>query len=375
MKLPRSASSLEVMTILGSSYAQSQLPKLSFYASYKEAIDTRLGELKTEAIGWGGEYWQSNQVTSILWTISGLFDWLNKNKTVAPEFMQSPLWDAKTLLTGSAFWTELRHTNILYAKQSFAEKGGGGDDGCDARKIPPPAEGYIEPQPQAYDRLYFAARSLSEEYKARGLDLQNLPKLQKYIDLLNIVREYTKLELENAAYTEPIISKKVQMYDNSDCTQNFISPDVSIKRDKDQYALNADDQWVAALSRAEELRVGIANRMRDILPSPVEGSILPIKDKRAAVVADVHTSDEGILEEGTGVPRVIFVAVKDANGARLTVGFTYSQYEFLSDSRLTDEDWQNKFYTNDGGDYQITYQPKSAWPTVPIWYQQLLGTK
>ncbi len=94
-----------------------------------------------------------------------------------------------------------------------------------------------------------------------------------------------------------------------------------------------------------------------------------------AVVADIHTDkDGGVLEEGTGVPRVIFVAVKDANGPRLTVGFTYSQYETIGSERLTDETWQNNFYT-DSGDYSITYKPKSAWPNINPWFQELLGTK
>jgi hypothetical protein len=375
MKLPRSASSLEVMTILGSAYAQSQLPKLSFYPDYKEAIDTRLAELKSEATGWGGSYWQSNQATSILWTISGFFDWFQKNNLTAPQFMQSPLWGAKTLMTGSAFWTEFRHTNILYAKESSAERGGGGDNECDTRQIPPPAQSYVEPQPEAYDRLYYVARLLNEEYKVRGLKLENLKNLQEYIELVNIVREYTKLELENTTFNEPTISKNTPVYNNPNCVQNYISPEVSVKRGNNRFAYNASGEWVAALSRPEELRAGIAERMRYILPVPAEGQDLSIKDKRTAVVADVHASDEGIVEEGTGAPRVIFVAVKDINGTRLTVGFTYSHYEFLSGTRLTDEEWQDKFYTNKGGDYQITYKPKISWPTPPAWYQELLGTK
>lgn len=375
MKLPRTASSLEVMTILGSAYAQSMLPKLPFYAEHKAAIDTRLAELISEAALWGGGYWQSNQITSILWTISGLYDWLQKNRTSAPRFMQTALWDAKILMTGSAFWTELRHTNILYAKQSFAEKGGGGDDECDVRPVPPPAQGYLEPQPESYDRLYYAARLLAEEYRVRGIELKNLKNLNDYVRLVNIAREYTKLQLENTAYSEPTISKKTPVYDDPDCVQEYISADVSIKRGTFTDAYNADGEWVSALSRPEELRRGLIGLMATILPQPVEGPILPIKDKRAALVADIHTSDEGIVEEGTGVPRVIFVAVKDANGARLTVGFTYSHYETLSSTRLTDEEWQAKFYTDEGGDYQITYKPKSAWPDLPAWYESLTGKK
>ena len=376
MTLPKDASSLEVMSILGSSYATSKLTDLPFYKEHKGAIDARLSELTSESKGWGTSYWQSNQVTSILWTISGLFSWLEKNQSSAPQFMQSPLWNAKTLLTASSFWTEMRHTNILYGKQSFAEMGAGSDDMCDRRPVPSPVQGYIEPQPESYDRLYFTARLLQEEYTSRGFELQNMPKLAQYIELMYLVREYTKLELENTAYIESTSSKSTPLDGDPQCVVNFITPESSIKRDEKGVLVDSKgDYTFSALSRSEEIRTGIISRIRAILPLPVEGPILPIKDKRMAVVADVHTSQSGILEEGVGVPRVIFVAVKDANGPRLTVGFTYSHYEFLSPTRLTDEEWQSRFYTDEGGDSRITYKPKNMWPTIPTWYQELLGTK
>ncbi|MEI6296419.1 MAG: DUF3160 domain-containing protein [bacterium] len=363
--LPDKASSLEVMSILGSLYANKHLSDLPFYFKSKGAVDTRLAELKSESQAWGESYWQSNLYTSTLWTISGLFNWLTDNHSVLPQFMQSPLWEAKTLLTASGFWTELRHTSLLYAKQSFAEKGGGGDDSCDTRKVPDPAKGYVEPQAEAYDRLFYAAKRLVAEYKARGFDLQNLAKLENYIALLDIVREYTKLELENNSFSESSVSIKNDRIDN--CVENFISPDSKIERENSYYS---------PVSRWEELRLLLVRRMEDSLPLPVEGPVLPIKDKRTAVVADVHTDmNGGVLEEGTGVPRVIFVAVKDINGPRLAVGFTYSQYETISNDRLTDEDWQKNFYTDNGGDYSITYTSKNNWPDINKWFQELLGNK
>lgn len=367
-RLPDKASVLEVMSILGSPYATSRLSDLPFYADHKQAIDTRLAELTSEATGWGDEYWRSNLYTSTLWSISGMFNWLSTNRPTLPQFMQSPLWDAKTLLTSSGFWTELRHTSLLYAKQSFAEMGGGGSDSCDLRKVPEAAKGYIEPQAEAYDRLYYTAQRLAAEYKARGFELKNQTKLENYIKLLNTVREYTKLELENNTFNEVTISKtRHSDDDNTDCTEYFISPESTIDRGGDGYH-NPESRW-------EELRVNLIQQMRSALPDPVEGPIIQIKDKRTAVVADIHTDkDGGILEEGTGVPRVIFVAVKDANGPRLTVGFTYSQYETISGERLTDEQWQDNFYT-DSGDYSITYKPKGTWPKINTWFQELLGNK
>lgn len=377
VRLPWSASSLEVMSILGSHYAKASLPQLPYYAATKSAVDTRLDELTEEAQGWGENYWLSNQVTSILYTISGLFSWQEENRAALPRFMQSPLWDAKALATGSAFWTEMRHTNILYAKQSFAEKGGGGG-GCDTRAIPPGVAGYVEPAPVAYDRLYYAARLLEADYAERGITLTNLPQLKNYVSLLSVVREYSKLELGNTAFAEPATTRTYKDYDGNDCTEQRIAPEAAVVREGEMRAFDADNRQVAAVSRIEELRRELMGRMQAALPNPVEGSELTMKDKRAALIADVHaSSNDGVVEEGTGVPRMIFVAVKDANGPRLTAGFTYSHYEFLSPTRLTDEDWQNRFYEGDSGavQYAITYKPKETWPAVPSWYQELFGTR
>lgn len=363
-KLPGMASMLEVMSILGSPYATSRLPDLPFYAGSKQAVDAKLTELKTEANGWDDNYWKSNLYTSTMWSISGMFDWLTKNKLSLPRFMQSPLWEAKTLLTGSGFWTELRHTSLLYAKQSFAEKGGGGD--CDPREIPEAPKGYVEPQAEAYDRLYYTAQRLAAEYKARSFELNNLQRLENYISLLNIVREYTKLELENNTFNEVVTTKDY----GDGCVEHIISPESEVDRSKLGTGQKSDSRW-------EELRRDLIRRMQFALPDPVEGPIVEMKDKRAAVVADIHTDKDGnVLEEGTGVPRVIFVAVKDANGPRLTVGFTYSQYEFTTPGeRLTDEAWQGNFYTDSGSDYSITYKPKINWPDTNKWFQELMGNK
>ena len=42
-------------------------------------------------------------------------------------FFNAPLWDVKKLVTGLASWTELKHDTVLYAKQSYAEMGDGGE--------------------------------------------------------------------------------------------------------------------------------------------------------------------------------------------------------------------------------------------------------
>jgi hypothetical protein len=366
-RLPDQVSMLQVLAILGSSYAQKRVSHLPFYAAHKDAIDTRMTELVEESLGWDDAYWRSSLYLSSLWTIGGSFKWLSAKRSTLPQFMQSPFWEGKTLLTAAGFWTELRHMSILYAKQSFAEMGGGGGDSCDLRAVPSPAKGYVEPNAEVYDRLYYAARRLAAEYEARDLQLKNHRKLEAYISFLETLREYTKLQLENNSFHEEVVQVVRRSYDDdAECTETVISSDSSVLR-SDEVHRNPASRW-------EELRVSLIQHMVAVLPEPVDGPILSIKDKRMAVVADVHTDADGmILEQGTGVPRIIFVAVKDANGPRLTVGFTYSHYETISDRRLTDEEWQQHFYTTGEGDYAITYRPKLEWPAINTWFVELLG--
>lgn len=363
-KLPPMASSLEVMSLLGSDYANSQIKKLDFYKpSTSKAIDKAMLELKQETDSLDDNYWQSNIYNGWLWVIKSLFDWQKTNRNVLPEFIQSPLWDVKTLMTASGFWTELRHATLLYAKQSFAESGAGGDEFCEDIFIPEPAKGYIEPQFQTYKRLATLARRTQAGYKDMNLELSNLGRLESYIDTMDLVLKYTQKELVNTAMYEKIKSEKIdwgKKEDGSSCIQQSI---------------DGESDW-------ETIRLEIVAGLESSLPI-LEGDILSAKDRRAAIVADVHTGGDSnnpkkILYEGTGVPKVIFVAVKDANGARLTIGFTYSHYEFTKlygGKRLTDEEWQKNFYIGDDDSSPYNYTDISKWPEENFWYKSLFGSE
>ncbi len=357
-KLPPMASSLEVMALLGSDYAKSKIPTLDFYkAETKEAIDQAMNELMAENATFDRAFWTSNIYNGWLWTIQSLFSWQDENKTALPRFMQSDLWPAKTLMTAAGFWTELRHATLLYAKQSFAELGGGGGE-CDPRTVPPAPKGYIEPQMQAYDRLSYLAQRTKAGLSELGFDdLRNMPQLNSYVELLEQVKSYTQKQLANTQFNETVTSGEETDDFGTTCTVHNIEP---------------GSDW-------EEIRLQIVNGLEQSLPVPVEGAVLPAKDKRAALIADVHTGGDSanptrILYEATGVPHLILVAVKDVNGPRLTVGFTYSQYEFTEaygGQRLTDEQWQSRFYTGDDQYNAFEYTPRSSWPAIPSWFEPL----
>ena len=362
-KLPPMASSLEVMGLLGSDYAKSQIPKLDFYKpTNSRAIDKAMKDLATENATYTDADWMKNLYTGWLWTIKGLFDWQKTNLKSLPQFMQSVAWQAKVLQNASGFWTELRHATILYAKQSFAELGGGGP-GCDPRKVPAPPKGYVEPQLLAYARLIYLAKKTDAGLTEQGYKLNNLGPLENFITLMGTIQDYAKKELQNAKFDEKVISSTGPDPDNADKTCTT-------------YSIDGSSDW-------ENIRLVITNGLMSSLPVPVEGPVLFAKDKRAAILADVHTGGDQanprrILYEGIGVPYVIFTAVEDANGPRLTVGFTYSHYEFTKlygGQRMTDEDWQKNFY-KDGDTFDaFNYVAKSLKPAVNYWYKILFAGK
>ncbi|HTK04882.1 MAG TPA: DUF3160 domain-containing protein [Candidatus Eisenbacteria bacterium] len=362
-KLPPMASSLEVMALLGSSYAKSQIPKLDFYTKENgAAIDKALGELAAENAKLVDADWRRNLYTSWLWTIQSLFAWQGAHHDELPRFMQSPAWDAKTLMTASASWTELRHATILYAKQSFAELGAGFNENCDDRRVPPPPKAYIEPQLETYARLRYLAERTGTGLKEQGYELTNLFPLERFAALMDLVQEYVKKELADTKLSETVI--RSSRPDPNDATKTC-----------DEQVIDGESDW-------EKLRLGIISGLRESIPTPIEGPILPAKDRRAALVADVHTGGDSdhptsILYEGTGVPYVIFAAVSDVNGPRLTAGFVSAHYEFTKaygGKRLTDEEWQKNFYEGTDPYDAFHYTPQAVWPVLNAWYAPALVT-
>lgn len=61
----------------------------------------------------------------------------------------------------------------------------------------------------------------------------------------------------------------------------------------------------------------------------------------AAVIADVASAGQDVLEEGTGFIHELYAVVPDGRGGlQVARGGVYSQYEFVSRRRWTDEEWR-----------------------------------
>ena len=232
-----------------------------------------------------------------------------------PFFVRNKNWNRKNLQAALGSWTELKHDTLLYAKQSYAEMGAGGE-----MEIPPVPKGYVEPNIEFFDRLLALSIYTQAGLKSRGVLPQEFEgRHQQFEKSLRFFRTIAVKELEN---------QKI-----------------------------SDDDF-------EQLRNEAGQLDAVVRPLPTEQSTE--QNARAALIADVQTDavKNEILYEAVGIPNYLYVAVKDINGTRLTKGLVYSYYEFTGplETRQTDQSWQAQNYTN---------SPKL--PNPPFWSQNLVS--
>ena len=214
--------------------------------------------------------------------------------------MQNSAWIRKEINTFLGSWTELKHDTILYAKQVYAEFGGGGEiERKDDR-------GYVEPNPYVYARLASLLKMTSEGLESRSLLTESMKdNLRRMEQLTLALKTISEKELNNDKLTDEEY-ELIRSYGGQ--LEHFW---IEVNKDDPQY---------------EEL-----------------GSKHFLEEYPAAIIADVATDPNGqVLEEGTGKIFEIYVIVPVEGKLKIAKGGVYSYYEFtqpLSD-RLTDEKWR-----------------------------------
>jgi len=225
-----------------------------------------------------------------------------------PSFMRSQAWARKELNTYLGSWAELKHDTILYAKQVYAEAGGGGEQVDD--------RGYVEPNPYLYARLASLVKMTRDCLLERELlnerDKESLERMETLVTALKTISEK---ELANT----PLTDEEYELIRS--------------------YGGQLEHFWIDALSDE-----GVDHRSA-------------ANDRPAALVGDVATnpSNGQVLEEATGRVFNIYAVVPVDGKLRIAVGGVYSYYEFpwpLSD-RLTDAKWHKML--DDG---QVPPQPE-----------------
>ena len=305
-------SSLDVMAVLGSDRAIDILDANP--AIYNPQNWTEYKGERAKLIG------QFSKLESKTWTSNLYWSWLNSLRAVLgpapegfPSFMRNAAWEDKSLNTALASWAELRHDTILYGKQSGAEMGDGDE--------PASYKGYVEPNVVFWERMLNLMRQSREGLTSRKLMPEGLEdKFESFEGLLSDLKTISEKQLRN----EKLSVEEYQTIRHIGGTLEYLTLTVMN---------GAPDTW----------------------------ELVSETDKDMAVIADVHTGGDKVLEEGVGHANEILVIVPVEGKLVLTRGAVFSYYEFVQPAadRLTDEKWQQMV----NSDHR---------PAPPVWTRSFL---
>lgn len=239
------------------------------------------------------------QADEAVWNASLYAAWLNTLRPLTeargegwPQYMQSTAWQTKNLSSFLGSWTELKHDTALYAKQSYAEMGGGGIEEADDR-------GWVETEPVVFGRLSALAQATADGLDSLGLlddgareNLARLAELNR--QLMVIAEKELRNELPSDEEFELIRSFGGQL-------EHF---------------------WFEAVA-------------------PEGEEYFTPQQQPAALIADIATDPNGsVLQTATNVG-TIYVIVNVDGSPRLASGSVYTFYQFTqpAEQRMTDQDW------------------------------------
>lgn len=268
---------------------------------------SNLAALRYLIDSYGQDFWSMSMYNSWSDAIRSLNP--PANRDTLPTFMQTAAWWQEKMNTQLASWAQLRHDNLLYAKESYS-----------AAVLCSFPESYVEPMLD----FYYAVESYAEvgeaEFQQPPLQDESVANYFQYLKAIadtlgNISRE----ELSNTPLQGSEKSfLKSMMFESGECGHPC-------------------DGWYPALFYPWFCGCNTY--------SPLDKNL---------VVADVHTAptdEDGdpvcwVLHVGTGPINLAVVVATPPGGVQTAfVGPVMSYYEHLSTNfqRLTDEEWQTMY--------------------------------
>jgi hypothetical protein len=300
-------STLDPLFALGNdATAQLLKPELD---TYKYA--SNLAALRYLINSYGSDFWDSTLYNLWLGSIRKLNPPFDRSNL--PQFMQTAAYWQQKINTQLNSWAQLRHDNLLYAKQSYT--------GVPICSFP---YSYVEPFPDMYDNL--KKLSIVARNKIQGLNFVNnwvkteilnyFNSFQAIMDTLNSIAQ-KELDGTVLSVAEANFLKKVIYEEMVGCAEGF-------------------NGWYTKLFYAD-------------MHHTFDGLM-----KKDHIVADIHTvpADCGggiigaIPHVGTGdINLGVFIAPAYGNQNIAFVGPLSSYYEYttLNFLRLTDQEWDNTY--------------------------------
>lgn len=312
-------STLDVMGVLGSETAEDLM--MNYYKpqdKWPEYIDI-YNSLKDEISEYDVDTWGENLYNGWLWTIKENLSEYDEDSGM-PIFMTNDAWRAKSLNASVGSYTELKHDTVLYGKQSAAEGGNG--------VIYKEHYHYVEPNVYLYSKLLYLTEYTMSVLRERNMLESTLEHgATSYQDLLKFLIECSIKELRNEKLTEKEYDRLLYYGASMENIMNYF-----------------------------------------IYAAANDGGAIDITDM---LVTDVATNPGAYLTLATGYFDQIYVVIPVEGKLYLSRGAVYSTYEFVSDKRLTDEEWWalNGIVVKE--DEYMTYpeytEPSEYLPDQPNW--------
>ena len=290
-------SGLDVVASFGSKRAE-ELLDIHYKPKEKwDGYEESLNKMRKKQEEISDDEWKSDLYKGWLWSIKSSSVSFEDTEGM-PLFMRNEKWTDKNIHTALGSYAELKHDSILYMKQSGAEMGAGPQV-----QIP---YNYVEPNVEVYAKLKWLAENTREQLKARNmLNEEVISILDQIIEIQDTLMNVSIKELTNQNITE--------------------------EENMELYSYGGLIDYVIQRLQSNLMYQGVDTG----------------NDSTTALIADVSTvgpdgaSGKGAyLEIGNGLPCEIYVVCRTNGNTYLARGALFNYYEFLSDKRLTDREWQ-----------------------------------
>lgn len=298
---------LDAMFVLGNDNA---LPLLrNELENYK--YSKQLASLRYLVDAYDAEFWNKSLYNVWLQSLRELNT--PEDMTNYPLFMHTVAWQQEKLNTQLSSWAQLRHDNLLYAKQSYT-----GGTGC---LFP---HSYVEPYPEFYKQIAIFAEKAGAYFNQLESDAYQMYRIKDFFprlkDYMLKLEALARKELNHELFTEDDVE--------------FLQSMLFLGGGSGQPPFTG---WYS-----------------ELFYDPNDAA------KGDFIVADVHTqpTDQfgnvvgNVLHVGVGMVNLgVFLAPSPSNAYKQTafVGPVMSYYEKTTSNfdRLTDERWTNMVVDND----------------------------
>lgn len=305
-------SGLDVVAAFGSTRAEGLLDTYYKPKDNWDKYEENLNIMREKNQLLSDDEWKKDLYKGWLWSIkssSASFE----NVEGMPQFMRSKKWTDKNIHTALGSYAELKHDSILYVKQPVAEMGGGPDFSIPLN--------YVEPNVEVYAKLKWLAENTKKQLESRDM-------------------------FDNAG--GEVLDSMIKIYDTllNVSIKELTNEDITEEENTVLYRYGGHIDYIIQALNMKLMKESIGTEY----------------DVTSALIADIATIAPNsnlpkgrYLEIGNGLPLEIYAVCRTNGKTYLAKGALFNYYEFLSDKRLTDREWQemigikrHKWVYNDG---------------------------